>query len=68
MEPLATALPPVPLVPNTLPPHLRYHSHLQAQGTYSGADLTAVTGPSTDIDGDAVEYRYEWYNPSGVLG
>ena len=56
------------LVPNTLPSTPTVSLTPSNTNTYSGADLTcAVTGPSTDIDGDTVEYHYEWYNPGGGL-
>ena len=56
------------LVPNTLPSTPTVSLTPSNTNTYSGADLTcAVTGPSTDIDGDTVRYHYEWYNPGGGL-
>ena len=56
------------LIPNTLPSAPTVSLTPSSSNTYTGADLTcAVTVPSTDIDGDTIEYHYEWYNPGGGL-
>ena len=41
---------------------------LTPEPAYSGQDdlVCVVDMPSTDADGDAVVYTYEWFDPSGV--
>ena len=56
------------LVPNTLPTAPGVSITPATTNVSIGTDLTCtVTTPSTDPDGDTVEYHFKWYNPSGIL-